>query len=104
MLKTLGRIAGEGDQRLRRERLLSRARSQVEALSRREKQVLTLLIGGLSNRRIAEALEISPRTVEIHRSNMMTKLRARSVADAVKTGLYAGLDEDLSILMLDRAA
>jgi len=90
----LRRAAEEGQRKLKRERLLSQAKSQINALSRREKQVLTCLIGGLSNNKIGEALEISPRTVEIHRSKMMLKLGAQSVADAVRKGLYAGLDED----------
>ena len=104
LVHTLNRISEEGGQRLRRERALSQARARVGALSPRERQVLTLLIAGLSNKRIGQTLEISPRTVEIHRSNMMTKLRARSVADAVKLGLYAGLDEGLAELHLDAAA
>ena len=94
-VKTLNRISEQGEQRLRRERTFSRAKVRVDSLSSREKQVLTGLIGGMSNKQIAQMLEISPRTVEIHRSNMMSKLRARSVADAVKTGLFAGLDHDL---------
>jgi two-component system response regulator FixJ len=90
---TLKRVSNEAARTLNRRRAVCDATSRVNALSRREKQVLTGLIGGLSNRAIAQTLAISPRTVEIHRSNMMNKLRARSVADAVRVGLYAGLDE-----------
>ncbi|MEO6153562.1 MAG: LuxR C-terminal-related transcriptional regulator [Croceibacterium sp.] len=75
-----------------------RRRAEVEALrriahlSRRERQVLALLSGGLANKEIAQQLAISPRTVEIHRANMMSKLGARHAADAVKAWLGAGLD------------
>ena len=103
-IDTLNRMSNEGELRVRRERMLFEAKTQVESLSRRERQVLTALIGGLSNKQIGEALEISPRTVEIHRSHMMTKLKARSVADAVRMALYAGLDEDWSDRHLDQAA
>lgn len=75
-----------------------RRRREVEALrhigrlSRRERQVLELLSAGLSNKEIARRLEISSRTVEIHRSNMMTKLGATHAADAVRAWLAAGGD------------
>ena len=104
LVAMLNRISNEGEQRLRRERILAQAKARVATLSRREREVLTALIAGQSNKQIAQMLNISPRTVEIHRSNMMTKLRARSVADAVKTGLYAGLDEDSSAQHLNEAA
>ena len=100
----LNRFSEEGEQRLRRERMFSRAKERVARLSRRETEVLVALIGGQSNKEIGLKLGISPRTVEIHRSNMMSKLRARSVADAVKIGLYAGLDEELDSLPLHEAA
>ena len=91
----LRRVSVDGEKRLRRQRVLEQATAKVERLSRREKEVLTGLIGGLSNKDIGQALAISSRTVEIHRSHMMMKLGARSVADAVRTGLYAGLDESI---------
>lgn len=103
-IDTLNRISDEGELRVRRERMLFEAKAQVESLSRRERQVLTALIGGLSNKQIGQALEISPRTVEIHRSHMMTKLKAQSVADAVRMALYAGLDDDWGDRHLARAA
>jgi DNA-binding CsgD family transcriptional regulator len=62
-------------------------------LTGRERDVLTHLVDGLSNKEIGRALGISPRTVEIHRANMMTKLGANSSPDAVRIGIYAGLDK-----------
>jgi len=73
----------------------ARRRREVEAqhalslLSRREHEVLELLSGGCSNKEIARRLAISPRTVEIHRGNMMTKLRAGHAADAVRLWIDA---------------
>lgn len=104
LVAMLDRVSEEGGQRLRRERTLSQAKARVAILSPREREVLTALIAGKSNKQIAQMLDISPRTVEIHRANMMTKLRARTVADAVRIGLYAGLDEELDALHLNEAA
>ena len=70
------------------------ARNRVSALSSRERDVLLGLLEGGSNKTIAKQLAISPRTVEIHRGNMMRKLGAGTSGDAVRIGLYAGLDAD----------
>lgn len=69
------------------------AQARVSHLSARERQVLSLMVQGGSNKAISAQLAISPRTVEIHRGNMMRKLDARSTADAVRIALYAGIDE-----------
>ena len=61
-------------------------------LSGREREVLELLSAGCSNKEIARRLEISPRTVEIHRGNMMAKLGASHPADAVRVWIDAQLD------------
>lgn len=74
-----------------RRRRSARARCLIGALTARERDVLCALADGLSNRRIGKQLGISPRTVEIHRSNMMTKLNARGVGDAVRTQFEAQL-------------
>ena len=67
------------------------AKKLIATLSTREGQVLDQLLNGLSNRQIGEILQISPRTVEIHRCNLMRKLRARGLADAVRIGMEAKL-------------
>ena len=71
---------------------IEKAQSLVRGLSSRESEVLASLTNGLSNKEIARNLGISPRTVEIHRANMFSKINANSTADAVRTGVYAGLD------------
>lgn len=70
--------------------------AQIGILSSRERAVLQQIILGSCNKKIAADLGISPRTVEVHRANMLTKLRARSSADAVRIAIYAGLDDPLS--------
>jgi two-component system response regulator FixJ len=64
---------------------------RVAALSARERQVLDALIQGHPNKVIAFDLGISPRTVEIYRANVMTKMQAGSLSDLVRMGLVAGV-------------
>jgi FixJ family two-component response regulator len=68
------------------------ARDRIARLSHREREVLDWLTEGNSNKTIARELAISPRTVEIHRANMMSKLGARHAAEAVRLRLEARLD------------
>lgn len=74
-------------------RRMVEARGRLSKLSRREREVLDWLSEGSSNKAIARELAISPRTVEIHRANMMTKLGASHPADAVRLRLEAGLGQ-----------
>ena len=62
----------------------------LELLTSREREVLQLLAEGLSNREIAEQLNISIKTVETHRSNMMGKLGVSSKTELVKYALRKG--------------
>ena len=75
-----------------RRRLID-ARNRIETLSRREREVLDWLSEGCSNKAIARNLEISPRTVEIHRANMMDKLGASHAAEAVRLRIEASFRE-----------
>ena len=63
---------------------------RIAALSNRERQVLEGLIAGHPNKTIAYDLGISPRTVEIYRANVMTKMGARSLSELVRLALVAG--------------
>ena len=58
-------------------------RKQYETLSRREREVMSLVVSGKANREIAEELGISPKTVEVHRSRVMSKMRAESLPELV---------------------
>jgi two-component system response regulator FixJ len=60
-------------------------------LTPRERQVLEQIVAGRSNKIAAHELSISPRTIDIHRARIMSKLHARSVADLVRTSLAASL-------------
>lgn len=62
---------------------LNQIRELYDSLSRREKEVMALVVTGKANREIAEDLGISPKTVEVHRSRVMSKMRAESLPELV---------------------
>ncbi|BAV63590.1 response regulator FixJ [Sphingobium cloacae] len=68
------------------------ARSRLNVLTDRERDVLNGLVEGLPNKTIAYDLGISPRTVEIHRANLMQKLDVKSLAEALRIAFHAGLE------------
>jgi two-component system response regulator FixJ len=68
------------------------ARGRIAQLSVRERDVLRRLLSGWPNKIIAYQLGLSTRTVEMHRANIMEKLRARGLPMAVRMGLAAGLE------------
>lgn len=69
------------------------ARGKLSALTPREHEVLEGLARGHPNKTIAYDLGISPRTVEIHRANVMSKLGVASLSDALRIAFAAGLGE-----------
>jgi two-component system response regulator FixJ len=70
------------------------AQVKLQALTSRERDVLNGLAKGLPNKTIAYDLGISPRTVEIHRANVMSKLGVRSLSEALR---FAFAAEDASV-------
>jgi len=67
------------------------AKTRIATLSVRERQVLELLVAGQPNKIIAFELDISPRTVEIHRAHVMEKMEAKSLSDLVRAAIAAGI-------------
>jgi FixJ family two-component response regulator len=66
---------------------------RIERLTSRERQVLERIVAGRLNKQIADDLNISIKTVEAHRSNIMEKLLARSMADLMRVAIRAGFTD-----------
>ena len=64
---------------------------RLDSLTPREREVLELLVIGHPNKVIAYRLDISPRTVEIHRAHVMEKMKAKSLPELVRTAMQAGV-------------
>ena len=73
---------------------LATLNERLATLSNRERQVLEGLVAGKPNKIIAFDYDISPRTVEIYRANLMTKMHAASLSELVRMALIAGILDD----------
>jgi DNA-binding NarL/FixJ family response regulator len=63
----------------------------ITELTSRERQTLTMVVGGMTNREMAEAMNISPKTVDKHRTSMMNKLNLHSVVELIAFALREGI-------------
>lgn len=93
----LGAIEAAFERIARAETVTARAADAevvLGVLTPRERDVLEGLAHGLPNKTIAYDLGISPRTVEVHRANLMTKLEVRSLSDALRIAFAAGMGVD----------
>jgi two-component system, LuxR family, response regulator FixJ len=68
--------------------------SRIATLSPRERQVMDGLVAGLSNELIAREYDISPRTIEVYRANVMTKMQAASLSELVRLAMRGGVFKD----------
>jgi two-component system response regulator FixJ len=71
---------------------VSAINARLQTLTPREREVLSGVVAGLPNKTIAYDLDISPRTVEVHRANVMAKMDARSLPELVRMALAAGFE------------
>jgi two-component system response regulator FixJ len=82
--------AVELDREARRERAeQARLRAQIASLTARERQILAMVTDGCSSKTMAGRLNISEKTVEVHRARLMKKLDVDSIADLIRLGLSA---------------
>jgi len=91
MLDAVTRALDQDHKRRDEEKAVSQLRHLFESLTRREREVLPLVISGLMNKQIAHRLEISEITVKIHRGQVMKKMEARSLADLVRMAEVLGI-------------
>jgi two-component system, LuxR family, response regulator FixJ len=76
------------DREVRRRR--EEARRRLESLTAREREVLGLVVAGKANKEIAAALGLSPKTVEVHRAHVMSKMAVDSLAELIRVAILAG--------------
>jgi two-component system response regulator FixJ len=72
--------------------VIQEAESRIAQLTGREREVLEHLVAGRPNKVIAHRMDISPRTVEVHRGRVMDKMQARSLSDLVRMALAAKVE------------
>lgn len=91
LVDALSRAFERLEARRKEEVLADEARGLIESLTGREKEVLQGLVDGQTNKEIAITLEISPRTVEIHRANVMEKMGASNLSTVLRIAFAAGV-------------
>ncbi len=84
LLKLVDKAMTEAEERFSQMGEEQVLKEYYDTLSRREREVMELVVSGNSNREIAETLGISPKTVEVHRSRVMSKMRADNLAQLVQ--------------------
>ena len=84
LLGSISRVLGQAEGALSAEGQRREMASRFESLSQRERDVLLGLVQGHPNKVIAYDLNISPRTVEVYRANLMTKMKAGSLSELVR--------------------
>ncbi|HEY7300999.1 MAG TPA: response regulator FixJ [Xanthobacteraceae bacterium] len=92
ILASVRSALGRQEHESRRQAERAEIESRLAALSNRERDVLQGLVAGRANKQIAFDLGISPRTVEIYRANLMTKMQAASLSNLVRMAIIAGND------------
>lgn len=84
MLKLINKGLQEAEKRFQQLRQQRQVQTRYDSLSQRECEVMQLVVNGKANREIADILGISPKTVEVHRSRVMSKMRADNLAQLVR--------------------
>lgn len=84
LLEAVERAVVELERKSKSSDYIGMVRRRMSDLTEREHQVMAGIVAGLPNKSIAYDLDISPRTVEVHRANVMTKMNAKNLPDLVR--------------------
>lgn len=95
LLASIARVLGRGPATTAKSPQAAEAVTRIGGLTPREREVLDQLVLGHPNKIIAHNLDISPRTVEIHRANLMKKMQADSLSHLVRMALSAGVGGEI---------
>lgn len=93
LLDTLQKAIHESETRIRIRQRRDEIIRRIQSLSERERQVLNLIVKGKSNQEMAGELDISRRTIEVHRANLMEKMAVASVAELMRAAFAVDLFE-----------
>ena len=91
LLESIERAIRKDEENRRARTLLAEVGERLARLSRREYSVLELVAAGYANKQIAAHLGVTVRTVELHRSHVMSKMQADSLADLVRMAVLSGI-------------
>jgi two-component system response regulator FixJ len=94
LLERIRHAVGRDLEVRRRKSERQEAISRWVALTPRERRVVELVVAGLTNREIAAELGVTTKTVEVHRSNVMRKMKAENLVDLVRMAVRAGITAD----------
>jgi two-component system response regulator FixJ len=94
LIRMIETALAERDSGSKGEALSADLAARVASLTQRERQVMQGLVTGQSNKAIARDYDISPRTVEVYRANVMTKMQAGNLSELVRFAIRAGIVAD----------
>ena len=94
LVRMIETALSQADTGLKNEAVTADLASRVASLTPRERQVMQGLVAGQSNKVIAKDYDISPRTVEVYRANVMTKMQAGNLSELVRFAIRAGILKD----------
>jgi two-component system, LuxR family, response regulator FixJ len=94
LVRTIEAALSQTETDSKNEALSADMASRVASLTQRERQVMQGLVAGRSNKVIAREYDISPRTVEVYRANVMTKMQAGNLSELVRFAIRAGMLKD----------
>ena len=94
LLSMIEAALSQNDSEAKSEAVTADLESRLASLTQRERQVMDGLVAGQSNKQIAREYDISPRTVEVYRANVMTKMHASNLSELVRFAIRSGILKD----------
>lgn len=94
LLDRIRAAVAQDEETRRRATVRAELEARLRLLTARERQVLLRVVAGKSNKQIAAELNLSPKTVEVHRAHVMEKLKVASLADLIRVWMIVTENED----------